>query len=132
MRIFFFFVKVSDEAETILTNKTNMYEAAQQLLSCGAKSIAITLGSKGTLLATNETQIIIPSISVQQVDSTGADNAFVGAMLYQFSKEKDCLSKDFVTLIHFVSFANKFGAIICTNYGAIDSLPTLEDMKAYD
>ncbi|MBL1639842.1 carbohydrate kinase, partial [Klebsiella pneumoniae] len=30
------------------------------------------------------------------------------------------------------SFANKVGAITCTNYGAIASLPSLTDIKAYD
>ena len=28
-----------------------------------------------------------------------------------------------------ITFANKVGAITCTNYGAIDSMPTLEEVK---
>ncbi|PEZ07535.1 carbohydrate kinase [Bacillus sp. AFS018417] len=122
------FIKVSAEEASLLTGETNMYKAAEALLSYGAKTIAITLGERGTLLTTNENQTIIPSITVQQVDTTGAGDAFVGAMLYQFAKEER-VHMDFTTLQQYISFANKVGALTCTNYGAISSLPTLEDIK---
>ena len=44
---------------------------------------AITLGKEGTLLGLNKTTMIIDSISVNPVDTTGAGDAFVGAVLYQ-------------------------------------------------
>ena len=125
------FVKVSEEEATLLTTETNMDKAALQLLSYGAKVVAITLGKEGTLLATTEKQMMIPSILIQQVDATGAGDAFVGAMLYQFAKAESHVLQDFTTLSQFVSFANKVGALTCTNYGAIPSLPTLSDVKAY-
>ncbi|WP_459500348.1 carbohydrate kinase family protein [Bacillus sp. C1] len=125
------FVKVSDEEAILLTMETDLYKAAQLLLSYGAKCVAITLGKNGTLLATKEKQIIIASITVQQIDTTGAGDAFVGAMLYQFSNKEYTSPPNFSTLRHFVSFANKVGALTCTNYGAIASLPTLKDVEAY-
>ncbi|PEA55161.1 carbohydrate kinase [Bacillus pseudomycoides] len=125
------FVKVSDEEANLLTGETNLSKAAEALLSYGTKAVAITLGKQGTLLATHHNQAIIPSITVQQIDTTGAGDAFVGAMLYQFSKEEH-IQMNFPNLQQYISFANKVGALTCTNYGAISSLPALEDIRAYD
>ncbi|WP_255291744.1 PfkB family carbohydrate kinase, partial [Bacillus toyonensis] len=122
------FVKVSEEEAIMLSKETNMNKAAQFLLAKGAMVVAITLGKQGTLLATSEGAAIIPSINVKQVDSTGAGDAFVGAMLYQLTKEENLFDFNFEKLCTFVAFANKVGAITCTNYGAIQSLPTLEDI----
>ncbi|CRH97884.1 Uncharacterised protein [Streptococcus pneumoniae] len=53
-------------------------------------------------------------------------------MLYQIAQSEHTLSYHFKDLTAFISFANKVGAITCTNYGAIASLPSLTDIKAYD
>lgn len=126
------FVKVSQEEAIILSKESDLQQAARKLLNYGAKVVAITLGKGGTLLATNEGQTIVSSISIQQVDTTGAGDAFVGAMLYQIAQSEHTLSHHFKDLTAFISFANKVGAITCTNYGAIASLPSLTDIKAYD
>ncbi|MEC2707339.1 carbohydrate kinase [Bacillus thuringiensis] len=126
------FVKVSQEEATMLSKESDLQQAALKLLNYGAKVVAITLGKDGTLLATNEGQTIVSSISIQQVDTTGAGDAFVGAMLYQIAQSEHTLSYHFKDLTAFISFANKVGAITCTNYGAIASLPSLTDIKAYD
>ena len=126
------FVKVSQEEATMLSKESDLQQAALKLLNYGAKVVAITLGKDGTLLATNEGQTIVSSISIQQVDTTGAGDAFVGAMLYQIAQSEHTLSYHFKDLTAFTSFANKVGAITCTNYGAIASLPSLTDIKAYD
>lgn len=126
------FVKVSQEEATMLSKESDLQQSALKLLNYGAKVVAITLGKDGTLLATNEGQTIVPSISIQQVDTTGAGDAFVGAMLYQIAKIEHTRSHHFKDLTAFISFANKVGAITCTNYGAIASLPSLTDVKAYD
>ncbi|HFU9558881.1 TPA: carbohydrate kinase family protein, partial [Streptococcus agalactiae] len=111
-----------------LSKETNMINAAKFLLVTGANAVAITLGKQGTLIATNEGEVLIPSITVKQVDSTGAGDAFVGAMLYQFAQEENIFDVNSEKIHTFVKFANKVGAITCMNYGAIPSLPTLEDI----
>ncbi len=121
------FVKLSDEEAIIITGKENLEECTDEILRMGAKAVCITLGSKGTLLATKEKKDIIPSIKIKQVDSTGAGDAFVGAMLYQIAKREDKL--DFTTISEYVEFANLVGAITCMNFGAICSIPTYEEVK---
>lgn len=121
------FVKLSDEEAVIITGKENLEESLDEILNMGAKTVCITLGAKGTLLATKEEKIIIPSVKIKQVDSTGAGDAFVGAMLCQIAKNQRDLN--FNTLSNYVEFANKVGAITCLNFGAICSMPLIEDIK---
>jgi len=111
----------------IITGKENLEECTDEILSMGAKTVCITLGAKGTLLATKEKKVIVPSIKIKQVDSTGAGDAFVGAILYQIAKGQDNL--EFATISKYVEFANVVGAITCMNFGAICSMPTCEDVK---
>ena len=75
-----------------------------------------------------EKMIIIPSIKIKQVDSTGAGDAFVGAVLKQLSDIEDKQNIPFEEWSNIVSYANKVGAITCTNYGAIASMPVLSDI----
>ncbi|MCU4764520.1 fructokinase [Bacillus cereus] len=126
------FVKVSQEEAIMLSKESDLQQSALKLLNHGAKAVAITLGKDGTLLATKDKQTIVPSISIQQVDTTGAGDAFVGAMLYQIAKSEKIFLHNFEDLTTFISFANKVGALTCTNYGAISSLPSLTDVKAYE
>jgi fructokinase len=124
------FVKLSEEEAGMIAETDLIDEAVTRILQYGPKILCVTLGEKGTLLATKEKKEMIPSVKVMQVDSTGAGDAFVGAMLYQFSKEEhlSLIHQDFEKLIHYVSFANKVGAITCTNNGAISSMPSQSEI----
>lgn len=128
------FVKLSDEEAKMIAQSDDLDEAVAKLLDVGPKIVSITLGAKGTYLATKEKKDILPSVKIKQVDSTGAGDAFVGAMLYQFAKEEQLqkVHEDFGKLAQFVSFANKVGAYTCTNFGAISSMPTHEDLAQFD
>jgi len=122
------FTKLSDEELFLLTGEKDITKGVDKLHDLGAKVVTITLGSKGTYLSINKENIIIPSIKIKQVDSTGAGDAFVGAVLKQLADIED---KQNITLEEWdkiIAFANKVGAITCTNYGAIASMPTLSDI----
>lgn len=118
------FVKVSKEEACLIADTHDVEEAITTILQFGTKILCVTLGDQGTFLATAERREIIPSIKIKQVDSTGAGDAFVGAMMFQFSKEEDLLGihQDFERLSKYVRFANRVGAITCTNYGAISAM----------
>lgn len=93
------------------------------------KVVTITLGAKGTYLSVNGKNAIIKSMEVKQVDSTGAGDAFVGAVLKQLSDIKDKQNISFEEWKEIIGFANKVGAITCTNYSAIVSMPTLSEIR---
>ena len=123
------FTKLSDEELYLITKEKDIESAVNKLHETGVKVVTVTLGSKGTYLSVNGKNEIIPSIEIKQVDSTGAGDAFVGAVLRQVSDIDDKESISFDRWKEIVSFANKVGAITCTNYGAIASMPTLNELN---
>ncbi|WP_160690882.1 carbohydrate kinase [Clostridium sp. C2-6-12] len=123
------FTKLSDEELFLLTKEKDITAGVNKLHELGVKVVTITLGSKGTYISVNGENEIIPSIRIKQVDSTGAGDAFVGAVLKQVSDIEDKQNISFEEWKNIIIFANKVGAITCTNYGAIDSMPKLSDIK---
>lgn len=53
---------------------------ALALLSCGFSAVVMTLGRTGALLASSSGVLEVPAPSVSVVDTTGAGDAFVGAL----------------------------------------------------
>lgn len=119
------FVKVSDEEAMLLTEKPTLEAAVEALHTFGAKVVTVTLGKAGTLLSMDGNQTTIGSISIEQVDSTGAGDAFVGGVLYQVSQLADPKKISFAQWENIIRFANIVGALTCTNYGAMAAMPTL-------
>jgi fructokinase len=79
------FFKVSDEEAMLITGRAALTDAVETLLEKTNAVFAITLGKDGTMLGINGQTVIIPSIAVKPVDTTGAGDAFVGAVLYQLN-----------------------------------------------
>ena len=123
------FTKLSDEELFLITKEKDLAAGVNKLHELGVKVVTITLGSKGTYLSVNGENIIIPSIKIKQVDSTGAGDSFVGAVLKQVSDIEDKKNISIEEWKNIIAFANKVGAITCTNYGAIDSMPRLNEIK---
>ena len=79
------FFKVSDEEAILITGAPTLKDAADILLEKTKAIFTITLGKEGTMLGINGKTLIIESIQVKPVDTTGAGDAFVGAVLFQLS-----------------------------------------------
>lgn len=118
--------KFSTEEAQLISGKDSLEDACDVLHQLGTKMITVTMGEKGTLLSTPFGKKIIPSVKVSPVDTTGAGDAFMGCLLYQISTLEDIsiIYTHQSLLENMVSLANKAGAITTTNYGAIASLPS--------
>jgi len=121
------FFKLSDEESMLITGKLTVKDAAEVLLQKTNAVFAITLGKEGTMLGyKNETEII-SSIKVKPVDTTGAGDAFVGAVLYQLNnkslQEIQSLTKE--EWKHIIYNANKAGARTCEYMGAMEAFKHL-------
>jgi fructokinase len=121
------FFKLSDEEAMLITGKLTIKDAASELLEKTNAVFAITLGREGTMLGFENSTEIIESISVKPVDTTGAGDAFVGAVLYQLSDktlgEIQSLTREQWT--HIVYNANKAGARTCEYMGAMEAFKHL-------
>lgn len=128
------FVKVSDEELMIISGTKDIRDGIAVLHQIGATVVAVTLGKEGTLISTGKAIEIVPSIKVDSIDSTGAGDSFVGATLYQLSIEEEPkrVLQDFEQLKKIISFSNKVGAIVCTKVGAINALPTKEEVSQFE
>lgn len=123
------FTKLSDEELYLITNEKDLTAGVNKLHELGVSVVTITLGAEGTYLSVKGENAVIPSIKIKQVDSTGAGDSFVGAVLKQVSEFEDKKNISMEQWKEIVAFANKVGAITCTNYGAIASMPTLSEVQ---
>jgi fructokinase len=123
------FFKLSDEEAMLITGGTTLQDAAEILLEKTNAVFAITLGKEGTLLGHNRTTSIIPSIPVKPIDTTGAGDAFVGAVLYQLSDKSlsEINSLSAQQWAHIASNGNKAGARTCEYMGAMDAFKHLSN-----
>ncbi len=123
------FFKVSDEEAMLITNTPTLKDAVDVLLEKTDSSFAITLGKEGTLLGINKQTFIVESIPVSPVDTTGAGDAFVGAVLYQLADKTlaDIQSLSIDEWKKIVFNANKAGARTCEYLGAMEAFKHLSN-----
>lgn len=115
--------KVSDEEALLISGKSTLDEAVAEFRARCSAVFAITLGKDGTLLSTPQRTSIVASIPVKPVDTTGAGDAFIGALLYQLSGQDLDTIKGFTheQWEAFVRNANKAGARTCEYLGAMEA-----------
>lgn len=116
------FFKLSDEEALLLTGERSVDAAAKILLKKTKAVFAITIGKEGTLFGFKGETEVIPSIKVNPIDTTGAGDAFVGAVLYQLwnrSENLDSLSQ--LEWKKIILNANKAGARTCEFMGAMEA-----------
>ncbi len=91
---------------------------------CGVKNIIITLGDKGCDLITKENNTIntkhFNAYKVNVVDTTAAGDTFLGAIVRMIADDKK--------IDEAIDFAMKAAAIAVTRNGAIDSIPSYEEV----
>lgn len=92
--------------------------AAPELLSLGSRSAVITLGAEGAVVAGEGGASHFPAPEVPVVDTTGAGDAFVGALAAKLARG--------ASLEEAAAYAVRAGAAAVTKEGAQSSLPTPE------
>ncbi len=123
------FTKLSDEEAMLITRTASLEAATEELLQLCPGVFAITLGKEGTLLGLQKKTYLIPSIEVKPVDTTGAGDAFVGAVLYQID-QMGLQRVDHLTLDEWnkiIQNANKAGARTCEYLGAMEAFKHLNN-----
>ncbi|MEJ5927388.1 ribokinase [Corynebacterium sp. H128] len=89
------------------------------LLDAGFASVVLTLGAKGALLGDSAGLTAIPSPSITAVDTTGAGDAFTGALAAQLLAGHSLRTA--------AQHAARVGAYAATKHGAQPSYPSLSD-----
>ena len=96
--------------------------AAPELLSLGPRSVVVTVGDDGAVFSGGESAQHLTAPKVEVVDTTGAGDAFVGALAARLA--------DNAPLEDAVAYAVRAGAAAVTKEGAQGALPTPETVEA--
>ena len=118
-------VKLSDEETMLISGMENIEEAAKSIVELGCKNLIVTLGKRGALVTTNESQVLVPTKEIEMKDATGAGDAFIGSVLAQILNEPN---KD---IFEIVKLANLVGGLTTTKIGALESIPTWDEVFQY-
>ena len=88
----------------------------QRIVDSENSAVVLTLGEQGTLMLTETKSELVPALSVDPVDTTGAGDAFCGALATALASGENLQAA--------VKFANAAGAAAVTVIGATPSMPT--------
>ncbi|XP_030470275.1 probable fructokinase-1 [Syzygium oleosum] len=120
-------IKVSDVELEFLTGSDKIDdESAMSLWHPNLKLLLVTLGENGCRYYTKNFHGAVDAFHVNTVDTTGAGDSFVGALLCNIVDDHSIL-EDEGRLRKVLKFANACGAITTTKKGAIPALPAEAD-----
>lgn len=97
-------------------------EWAEALLARGPRSVVVTLGEEGALVADASGVARVPSVKVDAVDTTGAGDAFTAALAWRLGLGE--------SLAEAAAYAARVGAVAVTREGAQASFPTASEVAA--
>ncbi|KAG6406100.1 hypothetical protein SASPL_133697 [Salvia splendens] len=122
-------IKVSDEELSFLV-QTDVVDdaAAMSLYHDKLKLLLVTLGAKGCRYYTKHFRGTIDGFRVDTVDTTGAGDSYVGALLCKIVDDQSII-EDEEKLKKVLAYANACGAITTTKKGAIPALPTPSQVR---
>ena len=108
---------------TSLTGLRDPDAITEYYLELGAKLVVLKQGSLGVLVSNGKEKLHIPGHTVQAIDATGAGDTFNGAFLSEWLRKDDPFAA--------AEYANAAAALSTTNYGAVDSIPNRDEVKAF-
>jgi ribokinase len=106
---------VSIDEAAALTGTRDPFRAYAALRKAGAREVVLKVGRRGCIISADGKSMLVPSLSVRMVDSTGAGDAFVAAFL-------QARLRGWPTIEAAIA-ANAAGALATTVVGAGQNLP---------
>lgn len=97
--------------------------ATRDILRRGPKLVVVKLGAEGCLIGSGETLIKVPGLPVTPVDTTGAGDAFDGAVAVGLLEEQ--------SIEEIARFANTVGALTTLGKGAVEPIPHRKDVDTF-
>ncbi len=107
----------------VLAGTADFDSGARALLHRGPKAVVVTLGGNGARVVTEGDSVMVPAPRVTAVDSTGAGDAFNGALAVALCEGEP--------LVQAVRFANYAGALAVTRAEVVPALPTRKELEEF-
>jgi fructokinase len=126
-------VKISEEEMEFVTGEDSLEACAEYILRKGPRLVLISRGKDGCFYSDGKTSGVLSGIKVNAVETTGAGDAFMAAVLYQLAQNLHDGSEASLQvdseLLAILRFANAAGALATTRIGAIPALPTASEVN---
>ncbi len=108
---------IIDSCDIIIPNEheAELLGGVDELIKLGLATVIVTQGARGTAVTSDGVTNHVDAFAVVPVDTTGAGDAFCGALAAQLASGVD--------LDPAVRFAMAAGALATTQHGAVPSLP---------
>ncbi|WP_462409795.1 carbohydrate kinase family protein [Neobacillus sp. Marseille-QA0830] len=110
-------VKMSDEELCFLLETASVEDGLKRITKWNIPYLFVTMGSEGAIAIHNRKKITVPGRKVKAVDTTGAGDAFMAAILSCFHDQGTPSDDDM--LKEYVDFANEKAAMATTKLGAL-------------
>lgn len=118
-------LKVSAEEMELLTGEKELICGTKTLSAMGPRVVVVTLGEEGSYCYTKNCDVLTPTFPMKALDTTGAGDAFFGALLWNLKDR--CLDE----IVNFgkedwekaLLFANAAGALTTQAKGAMPAMP---------
>lgn len=110
-------VKMAEEELFFLTGTNDLEEGLKKISESSIPTLFITMGGEGACAVHDGTEIVVPGVKVEAVDTTGAGDAFMAAILSRFHEVGT--PKDHSQLEEYVQFANEVGSRATLKLGSL-------------
>ncbi|HEV8309160.1 MAG TPA: PfkB family carbohydrate kinase [Methylomirabilota bacterium] len=127
-------VKVNAEELRFMTGETDLDRGLRALTRMGPSLVVATLGPAGCAYAGRAGEGQVPGFPAKAIDTTGAGDAFVAAMLVGLLEDSDgrpLAVPDRSALEAILAFANATAALSTERRGGIPSLPGRRRVSAF-
>ena len=115
------------EAETLtglpVRNTDDAVQAGHALRHRGVRQVIVTLGDQGSVLVDEQGTFHVPAKTVQAVDTTGAGDAYNGALVTALAEK--------LSINEAMMFATQAAAYSVMHLGVVPGLPKREDLKKF-
>lgn len=116
---------INQNALGLMSNCTDISDAAHAILSRGPRIVCVTLGKRGSLIAAESRAEVlrIASFDVPVIDTTGAGDCFAAGFIHGFLNGWP--------LEYIGKFASATAAMKITKMGGHSGAPTLDQVRAF-
>lgn len=124
-------VKISEEEWEFITGNHELADGIERILGLGVELLIVTLGERGCYYSNGKVDGYVDGYAVEVVDTLGAGDAFVAAMLSQLMMQSDLSELKNDDLDDIMQYANAAGALATQTVGVIPALPTHADIVSF-
>jgi sugar/nucleoside kinase (ribokinase family) len=113
---------LAEHVASAITGEPDLERAMRLIAQSSAGPLVVTRGAGGAVALADGAVVEVPGFTTQAIDTTGAGDVFRAGFIAAILEER--------SLGEALRFANAAAAVSCTKRGAIDSVPSRDEVDA--